>query len=270
MTKTILKMYTDLPVVISNPILVDLSSSSQDSEDDPNDYTISRVPLTCVRIEDERILSSFRALVLSDMHFNQKEKLSFSLPIVLRKISKLIIDQNINIIFLLGDIVEQYQSPTSAEDLKTVFSAFEQLGIPIYIIPGNHDRSLFNNTSYDTRFKNIHLLKTTLMFIENPNSPPNTYRRIYMAHEMENNFKLEGPQKNVFPIKLKEFFKDVFTENDFLLIGHIHRHILDLSKNCGSVGQYSYDYKRESYAIITNENGFKIDFINEPEFSIPE
>ena len=230
-----------------------------------SNYEMFECNIRQARLGEDVVNKDMRSLVLSDIHFTQNKSLADSLPATMRKISNIILTKNITAIFIIGDIVEQSR-PIGKEALYCVIEAFDQLGIPVILMPGNHDRGLFSAFNFDDRLTNVKLYRTHVLILEHPDPQKSRIKRIILSHDFGNNFKLDTAQKKVFLPKLKEFYKEFFLPDDFLLIGHLHCAFSYPNIKCQSVDQFSYDFNKSNYAIITGNPEFNIEYVHEKKF----
>ncbi|OHT04617.1 Ser/Thr protein phosphatase [Tritrichomonas foetus] len=222
---------------------------------------VEDIEVTVYRIPEEYIIG-MNSLVISDIHFTSNKNLSESLPIVAKKTLSIILQKKITSIFMLGDIVEN-RSHTRIENLELIFNTFDKFGIPIFAIAGNHDRRVFKDIKYKNRFTNIHVILDSVMLLEHPNPEDGTIRRVLLSHNFMNDLWTNNVQSKVFAKRIKQVYNYMVKPDDFLLIGHVHIFNHDKENRCASLGTFSYDKHKASYAIISESHGFKIDFFNE-------
>ena len=154
----------------------------------------------------------------------------------------------------------QNDEDITLEKLKSIVTAFELLPVRVYIIGGNHDRGLLWEMKYNKQGSNVTVVYDLAMVLTHPNPPPDTPPRVFLAHDLKNNFLLKPEDGPFFVKNLKKEFKDMIHDEDYLLLGHTHQTIDNKDLRCGSVGAYSEDLHRQSYAILTAENGFQFTF----------
>lgn len=205
------------------------------------------------------VVRGMKALIVADAHFDKTLALSTTLPKYIKELGKIVLREKVNTIFVLGDMLQNDEDMT-IDKLKSIIAAFELLPAKVYMIGGNHDRSMLWDLKYNKKGSNVTIVYDLAMVLTHPNPAPDTPPRIFLAHDLKNNFQLKFDEGQYFVKNLKSFFKDMIHSEDYLLIGHTHQTINIKEQRCGSVGAYSEDLHRQSYAILKTENGFELIF----------
>ena len=206
------------------------------------------------------VVRGMKAMIVADSHFDKTLALSATLPKYIKELGRIILREKITTLFVLGDLIQNDEDITM-EKLKSIVTAFELLPIRVYIIGGNHDRSLLWEMKYNKKGSNVTVVYDLAMCLTHPNPPPDTPPRLFLAHDLKNNYLLKPEDGPYFVKNLKKEFKDMIHDEDYLLLGHTHQTIDNKDCRCGSVGSLSEDLHRHSYAILTTDNGFQLNFI---------
>jgi predicted phosphodiesterase len=205
------------------------------------------------------VVRGMKALIIADAHFDKTLSLSSTLPKYIKELGRIIAKEKVNTVFVLGDMLQNDDDMT-IEKLKSIIKGFEYLPVRVYIIGGNHDRSMLWELKYNKQGSNVKVIYDLAMLLVHPNPAPGTPPRIFLAHDLKNNFQLKPEEGQYFVKNLKSSFKDMIRSEDYLLVGHTHQTIDFKELRCGSIGAYSEDLYRKSYAILNTENGFEFTF----------
>lgn len=209
----------------------------------------------------KNIVNGMRALIVSDAHFDKTLTLSRTLPKYIKSLSSIIIREKLNTVFVLGDLI-QNDDDISLEKLNSIVTAFELLPVPVYIIGGNHERSLLWELKYNKQGSNVRIVYDLCICLEYPtHPPPRTPPRVFLAHDLKNNFQLQPEDGEEFVAALKKGFVDLIHHEDYLIVGHTHKTINNEEDRYASVGAYSEDLHRTSYAMLFTDNGFHFQFV---------
>ena len=202
--------------------------------------------------------ANIKALVVSDQHFGKTLPITRSLPQCLKNMMTIIAREQINCIFMLGDIVDN----NDKDILTKVFSALEQLPIPVYVMGGGNDRVLIFDYKYNRPGSNVRVVYDYAIRIHNPNAPVGTPQNIFLAHDLCNPLSVKPDEAEAFLVALKRAFKKDIANEDFLIIGHTHQYVFNEDLRCASIKDFSPDNHHNGYAVIsTGSNGFKINIV---------
>ncbi|EAY22178.1 Ser/Thr protein phosphatase, putative [Trichomonas vaginalis G3] len=209
----------------------------------------------------KNVVTGMRALIVSDAHFDKTLTLSRTLPKYIKSLSSIIIRDKLNTVFVLGDMI-QNDDDITMEKLQSIITAFELLPVPVYIIGGNHERSLLWDLKYNKQGSNVTIVYDLCICLTYPTQPPSrTPPRVFLAHDLKNNFQLQPEEGESFVATLKKEFVDLIHHEDYLVTGHTHKTINNEEERYASVGAYSEDLHRSSYAMLFAENGFHFQFV---------
>ena len=201
---------------------------------------------------------NIKALVVADQHFGKTLPITKSLPQCLKNMMTIIAREQVNCIFMLGDIVDN----NDKDILTKVFSALEQLPIPVYVMGGAKDRVLLFDYKYNRPGSNVTVVYDYAIRIHHPNAPLGTPPNIFLAHDLCNPVTVKMDEAEAFVVALKRAFEKDITVEDFLLIGYTHQYVFNEQLRCASIKDFSPDNHHNGYAIIsTGTDGFKINIV---------
>jgi hypothetical protein len=248
---------------------------------------------TVYLMEREIVNDNIRGLVVSDMHFTQRLKIAESLPPMLKTLTQIICDKRVNILFVLGDIIEQLHQDAAIADLQIVLQGLDILSVPVYLLPGEHDRALHLRLKGQYTWTNIKVIYESFVCLKNPHPRRGTYPCIFITHSAGNDARMGVNKPRDFIQALKEHFtkaviepdepitdpkgkaphshrrpklqfKNIMTPEDFLLVGSCHKHEQVESDKVASLDQFSIDGKKLFYALITSDGAFHFEFSSLP------
>lgn len=207
---------------------------------------------------------NIKAIVITDQNFGKTLPLTKSIPHCLKNLMTIIARENINCIFIIGDIVhfDDLNIEKAQETLLEVFKQFEMIPLPIYIMGGENNRRLLFDLNYSIPFSNIKVVYDFLIRIHNPNPVLDTPPNFYLTHDGKNPLKLKPEEIESYAIELKRAFKDEIANEDFLIIGHCQAYYLNESARVATIKEFSPDNHRNGYAIIEmTEQGLKLNIV---------
>jgi DNA repair exonuclease SbcCD nuclease subunit len=199
-----------------------------------------------------------RALVVTDMHFGKETPIEETLPQFMRAMRSLIGEHKINVLFMLGDVLHG-GLPNSLEILGTLLGEFDKLMIPVWIVPGNHDRYAFYRIDASV-YTNVKISRDYLLGLKHPRPRPGCLPCIFLGHDIGNRYHLEMNKVPSWIRGMKQLFSSIIHPEDFLMTGHAHHHFLDKERRCATLGQFAPDHVTGCYALITAANRFRLDF----------
>jgi hypothetical protein len=221
-------------------------------------------------------------------------RLALSLPTFLRTLTQIICDKRVNLLFILGDIIEQVHQDAAMADFQVILAGLDILSVPVYLIPGEHDRAFHHRLRGQYDWTNIKVIYETYACLKNPHPRRGTYPCIFLTHNAGATAKPTGSIKEYLqglkerctePIleidepvspqadpkakghshrKPKAQFKNIMTPEDFLLVGNCHKHEQVANQNVASLDQFSVDGKGYFYALITSDGAFHFEFSSLP------
>jgi predicted phosphodiesterase len=200
-----------------------------------------------------------RALVIADLHLTLALPLGRGLPLLIEKLLRVLLDNSITVLFIIGDVLEQTDKRVS-EFVSPVLAAFDSLAIPVFLMPGNHDRNVYNKARLNWRFPNVTLVTDLMICLADPDPPPGAFPRIFMTHDGGNPFKIRDRHTKLYVLGLRRLFYAVIDPNDFFLTAHDHGHTRFDKKRCATISQFSIDNNVFTWALITRERRFKLTY----------
>ncbi|KAJ6227310.1 hypothetical protein M0813_09891 [Anaeramoeba flamelloides] len=239
------------------------------------------LPLTTIggRIVDLKCESKWNAIVITDLHFSAGESY-FSkelIPQTFEELGQYIEKEQSKQIIILGDVFHS-QSYKSKYHVK-IIEDFLQFGLPVYIIPGNHDRTKFLTIEKKLSKKQLSMctivnkgffMRITPNIQEEQEEEENekkeeeeeeqqdlsncknvidlsTFDQIIFTHDAGNGYWLSEKQVIPFLRSIKFHHKQYFDESS----GHTHRLKIAKDEQFGSLSPFhpgSTDGR--SYAVV--------------------
>jgi len=218
------------------------------------DYDIFFIP--------EVLLNNFKGLVISDCHLMKSLPISLSLPAFIKDIKHLIDTESPTCMFILGDQI-QGGIAESHHFFAQFCTYLDCLGIPVFIIAGNHDRNVIHRYRNSHKSK-VQVIKQHVMCIENQNAPDGTPKRLFFAHDFHDHPRLNPSEVVPWIRECKRVFSDIIDPEDFLFTGHTHTSVAVFNERFASVAPFSIDLNQRYYAIITMEPEFRISHKEHP------
>lgn len=200
---------------------------------------------------------SFKAILVSDLHIGFRSKKSQNRRAIVEKLRALVQLEHATVVFILGDIVS-YKVWNIPKDWTKTFRAFESIGVPVHILPGNHDR--YEEWMFgDYRGTNVHYYKTELIRL----IPSNSTRMVCLGHDFKNDKKIHDVNgvRSWFNT-IREVFHEHISDDSLLVTGHVHEHIHSLDNLSHCILPYSIDHSCFQYGILTfnQDNIFEVTF----------
>jgi len=191
-----------------------------------------------------------RILLISDCHIGARLPLEDAQNLFLQKISDIISKESITDLFVLGDMVDS-SVKNGTPVLISLLSRMIRLEIPITIIGGNHDRDFLKSIA-DKPEKRLKIVKNPSMLISIPQPQFSHPLRVYLTHELGNNYRV----RDVFAFSFYEWIKTScnIPECDWLIGGHAHTGMISHSKRFACIGQFSPEIKNIGYSILEIAN----------------
>ena len=210
------------------------------------------------------LIPNLHALVISDFHFNQKNNFYMSSPGRGKKRIDGVKSKKMKTMSALGDNVEQNQVPEAQQCFVKVVKLFQDIGLPTFIIGGNHDRQFVSSMKAGLPIpkKSVEIVSESCMVLNHPNPEPGKYPSVFFGHDLLNNFYSSVSETAPFLKALKRRVS-IIPPEAFLLVGHVHSTKRIPEENVACVGSFSSEaagFSRYEYAIITSDNGFTIEF----------
>ncbi|OHT04715.1 hypothetical protein TRFO_06131 [Tritrichomonas foetus] len=194
--------------------------------------------------------ATFRAILISDLHVARFHSKHESISQIVAHLRTIIDRNQANLIFICGDIIH-FKLFVGYKDWIEVYSALEELGVEIHVIPGNHDR--FRNKKVMSKFhgRNVHLHLEDLIKIIPPNG-----RTVVLGHDVRNDKKVHGSYHvRIWFRSLREQFSNYIDQDSFLILGHLHEEQESKDGLTKSLMPYSYDLRVFYYGFLfLNEN----------------
>lgn len=205
-----------------------------------------------IKIKD---LDTFKGLIISDFHLGKFNDLLVEENLLINDLKQLVKEVNPTHIFILGDIINFTESCVD----EWYFNFFKMLennfNLPIYIIPGNHDR-LSKPSCCFSRYKSDKLLKcidTEFLEIQF-----NDNFSVFFVHDAKYDSNIYGmlPLKDwMNKIRSWDHGKNI-KKDDVLIFGHTHSNFDDDEDKNYAIGPFSVSLKGTSYGVIFYNDKF--------------
>ncbi|KAI5548462.1 metallo-dependent phosphatases family [Trichomonas vaginalis G3] len=193
-----------------------------------------------------------KIVAISDLHVGQFESTANNTPKMVDKIRELVEKVKPTALFILGDIIhfKFYRIPTSWLDF---YRLLDTINIPIYVIPGNHDRYLHDYVKNHFQGTNVHLLNVEIMCVYVEGYP----HPVIFGHDLKNDKKVHGDEITHEWIRmLRETFHDIIPDESLMVLGHLHDFVITRDKQNVTVLPFSCSLHCFMYTILTpGENG---------------
>ena len=196
----------------------------------------------------------FRAILISDLHIARFCQNSESISQICDHLREIINEKNANIIFICGDIIHFKLSVRYFHWLEA-YSKFDELGVEIHVIPGNHDRFKHKKVSEYFHGANVHLHSEELIKIVPPNG-----RAVVLGHDVHNDRRVHGTKKiRMWFRSLRNQFNDIIGADSLLILGHLHEDEISEDGLTKSLMPYSYDLHVFFYGFLSLNSNQEID-----------
>lgn len=158
--------------------------------------------------------------------------------------------ENPAMIFHLGDLVNG-TFPDGSKLLLDVLTKLDTLEIPIYFIPGNHDREYLNGLMPKWKqLKFITPLQNNSIQVSIPSGKDHPKQtNIFFAHDLNNNYRV----RDQYALSFVNWIKggsNLIKPEDWLIIGHTHCQLISFASKAMCVGQFSPEINIFGYSII--------------------
>jgi hypothetical protein len=223
-------------------------------------FTFSQVQATVFTIPPDH-MARLRALVISDQLFGKTLVVTKSLPTCFTNIMTLITRENLNTIFVLGDLI--FPNDSNASVLLTkVITEFERFPIPVYISGGVRTRPLLAQIEYNKPGTNVKIVKDYLLKLRHPKPPLGTPPNLFLASALLPSTGLKPEKIGEFVSEFKRAFRADIANEDYLLLGGCGAYSLNEEQRCASIKAFSPDDHHNAHAIVVaDEAGFTIKVI---------
>jgi predicted phosphodiesterase len=189
-----------------------------------------------------------RILLVSDSHIGAELPVRDSIPQYLKELTSLIELERITHLIHLGDVIQgDFDQYEGADYVSQVVTEMNKLSVPSWVIGGNHDRdyvrtAAWRNVSQVTRIDEL------AIFLDISEARPPT--RIFLSHDMGNNYRVRDPLAFSFISWIKDAFKTVIGPNDWYLTGHCHTTFCSLPSKLGCIGQFAPEIGAYAYTVL--------------------
>jgi hypothetical protein len=216
-------------------------------------FTFSQVQATVFTVPPDH-MARLRALVISDQLFGKTLVVTKSLPKCFANIMTLITRENLNCIFVLGDLI--YPPDDDPKLLLTkVISEFERFPIPVYINGGARTRPLLHQIEYSKPGTNVKIVKDYLIKLRHPKPPLGTPQHLFLASALLPPNALKTDRVGEFVLQFKRAFAADIANEDYLLLGGCGGYSLNEEQRCASIKAFSPDDHHNAHAIVVAEEG---------------
>lgn len=191
--------------------------------------------------------------VISDLHVGQFEKASRSGEKTYNKIKELVEKEHPTALFMLGDIIS-FKVYHALSAWTKFYKLLEALNIPIYVIPGNHDRYMHRAVKSFYDEKNVHLYNVELLrvFVPGYQTP------LIFGHDLKNDKRIHGVEiTRKWIHALRTTFHDQIPDESLMFLGHLHDFVRSTDKLTTTVMPFSNSLENYMYTTITPEKDSK-------------
>lgn len=199
---------------------------------------------------------TFKGLIVTDFHlgkFNELENEEIKLISNLKELVKTVDPSHL---FILGDLIHHSDGVND----QNYYDFFEKLennfSLPIYIIPGNHDRHPSLNDCFNRYRSSKQLMCIDTEFLE---IKFNENFSVFLVHDA----KYDSDVYGMLPLadwmnKIRNWkcCKKMIKSNDVLIFGHTHANFDDEENKNHAIGPFSVSLKGSSYAVISFSDKF--------------
>jgi predicted phosphodiesterase len=208
--------------------------------------------------------SPMRVLLVSDSHIGASADAHQSIAQYLAVLSTLIQSERPTHLVHLGDMIHGPLSlDVGAGLVSEVVTGLDLLRIPTWIIGGNHDREFVAAAAWpETEF--VHRVTELAMVINLPGKNPP--ERVFLSHDMGNNYKVWDESTYSYLAWVKEAFKTWIKPTDWLVTGHCRTMFLSFDSRLGCVGQFAPEIKAYGYTMleIGTSMSFNLRYLPDP------
>ena len=210
------------------------------------DYPLANATTTFTEISLD-MNDRYKFLLISDCHTFEKD-----LHFWFDELKKVIEKENPTNLIILGDLIDGSVA-NGVSIMAQAFSLLKSLPFQIYVIGGNHDRELVSHIKWPEK-GNIHLIDTWSILFQIPQPSVNHPLRIFLAHDLGNNYRVRDKIAFQFFQWIKGGSKGI-KNPDWLICGHAHTSIVSRDSKIVCIGQFSPRIERRAYTILSIDQG---------------
>jgi hypothetical protein len=222
-------------------------------------------------MEPEICNDNMRAIIVSDFHFGKVHPIGRTLPRLLVLLSTIIVDKRANVLFLLGDLLQHalaagMSPPPKAEqvaDCTAILKRLDGLALPIYWIPGSDERKLIPDLK-PVLGGNVRSCPENFIRLKHPHPRRGTYPSIFVTYSGGYEFGVVEGQVKMFVTTLKTHFAPFIPADALLMVGCTAKNEPYENQKVVALDQFSIDNGKLSYALISAEGRFTIDYASLP------
>lgn len=208
---------------------------------------------------------NLKGLVVANQYFGKTLPLTKSIPQFMKSIMTIIVRENINALFFVGDIAF-FQKDGGAAETKAIiekfFGVLEELPIPVYVMGGQQNRKILFDMNYNKPGSNIHVVYDYMLKIQHPAPPQGTIPNVYITNDALCTAPIKLDEVEAYTYKLKKHFKNEIANEDFLLCGCCKGYSYSEECRFGSIKEFSPDNHRNGHAIIScARDGFSVNIV---------
>ena len=198
-----------------------------------------------------------KALLISDCHLGAKLKIEEAIKLFSETLNKLIANEEPNVIFVLGDLVDGTQTEIA---FQQALQSLTSIPLPIYVIGGNHDRKYIPLVDWPKE-KNVILSDAlAIKMVVKTEGKPDT--NVYLAHDLLNNYRVRDQHAFYFVDWIKQGCKATIKPEDWLITGHTHTGFISNANKISCIGQFSPEVNAFGYGTIHVDDGFVLSVNN--------
>jgi predicted phosphodiesterase len=198
-------------------------------------------------------------LVITDHHLGRVSSVERDIPIFLTDLTTLITTIKPDYVLMLGDTMHR---PT-ASSFVSLFDGLARLNLPIFVLPGNHDRKVL--ATLDSRHPSVQIVRDLAMAITAAEDR-GEWKRIVFAHDFLNDMPVHPGDVHVWVWWMKDVFHKICPPDDLLFCGHTHQTIWNADRKCCSLGRFAPSLGYHEWALVRENHGLSVQFVNSKHY----
>lgn len=195
-----------------------------------------------------------RILLVSDTHLGATVDPNRAISMLYNELSELVKTEKVTMICHLGDLVDGTMIE-GTKVLSNVLTKMTELKVPFYVIGGNHDRDFFTTLQWKKNQYVTPLKENAILFELPKTNPKEEPQKIYLAHDLLNNYRVRDQFAFSFIAWIKDGCKKYIKPTDWLITGHTHTSLISYPTRIACVGQFSPEINVFGYAILEFVDG---------------
>jgi calcineurin-like phosphoesterase family protein len=192
-------------------------------------------------------------LLISETQLGMGSNTDKSVTQFITTLQRVIQTEKITHVVHLGDLVK-IETSSPLQLLESVLTLLSQLPVPVWLLGGNNDREFLSQLTGGDRRGPVTIVKELAIVVDLP-----TGNRVWLTHDLGNNFRVRDQFAWSFGFWLKECASDLIKMDDWLLLGHCHGQFLSPESRIGNVGVFSPDSAVWTYTLLSIDDGVEIE-----------